>query len=226
MSVPSAAGSSFRAKFFRVVSNNGILNTCSQDPYIVEFHFFCISHSDVPEILTKIFNLLLTYAEEGGRSTSFVSTSRFVVLTLRGLLVSQLSATNAPRKRLLERLLDIILSTNAPHAEQNLQRTCLLRSLHLLLPLHEAAYVNTGLESEIEPEPLSLNEEVTHCLVNPLAVQKCFCLVGLRLRTAWQLLRKVADSSPEQASLEGAPSYRTALLAYTFLSLPQGLRSY
>ncbi|KAL5970031.1 hypothetical protein TSMEX_002229 [Taenia solium] len=160
--------------------------------------------SEVPEILAKIFNLLLAHVGEVECSASFVLISRFVVLTLRGLLVSQLSATATARQCLLERLLGVLLSTNAPHAERDLQRVCLLFSLHLLLPLHEAAYVDTGLEAEVELESLALNEEVTHCLVNPLAVQKCFCLVGLRLRTAWQLLRQVADSSPEQTSLEEA----------------------
>nr|CDS16337.1 dna repair:transcription protein met18:mms19 [Echinococcus granulosus] len=160
--------------------------------------------SGVAEILTKVLNLLLAHMDEGGRGASFVPTSRFVVLTLRGLLVSQLSATATARKRLLEHLLDILLSTNVPCPTQGLQRACLLCSLHLLLPLREAADVDIGLETEVELEPLCLDEEITHCLVNPLAVQKCFCLVGLRLRTAWQLLREVAGPSSEQASLEEA----------------------
>ena len=154
---------------------------------------------EVAETLSKILDLILEHeSKEDVDATFALASSRFVILVLRGILISQLSPTTT-RRHLTGRLLDIILDVNS-NAEANIQRACLFHSLHPLLPLQDAV------EDEVFDKNVlpCLDEGVTHCLVNPLAVQKCFYLIGPRLRVACEHLRATPKLSPGQASLEGS----------------------
>lgn len=148
-------------------------------------------------MLKIIDSLLATLKADPDKSLALL-TSSLVVITLRGLLISQLEVS-PERQQLIDRLLDVLLTTSADY-KFDLQVACLLHSIHLLLPLSETE--ETDLE-ELETEGMRMDEEVTHCLVDPLAIQKCFCLVAMRLRVAWQDLRSVTDASADQMVLEG-----------------------
>ncbi|KAM7540571.1 hypothetical protein Aperf_G00000033015 [Anoplocephala perfoliata] len=154
---------------------------------------------EVPETLLRIIDSLLAALRADPDKSLALLASRFVVITLRGLLISQLKVS-PERQQLIDRLLNILLTTSADY-KFDLQVACLLHSIHLLLFLPESE--ETELE-ELEAEGMKLDEEVTHCSVNALAIQKCFCLVGICLRTAWQDLRSVTDPSAEQIVLEEA----------------------
>nr|CDS33417.1 dna repair:transcription protein met18:mms19 [Hymenolepis microstoma] len=157
-------------------------------------------NKEIPATLQAILDSLLMALKTDSAKSQTLLTSGFVVTILRGLLVSQLPLS-PERQQFIDSLLNIILSSTIDY-KTALQTTCLLHSIHLLLPLSE-----NGLGAEIEYEEktdierMAMNEEVCHCLVNPLAVQKCFCLVGLRLRKAWKEMKSITNPSADQITL-------------------------
>ncbi len=92
-------------------------------------------------------------------------TARFTLLSLRALLACPQATPN--QRALIDRLLALVCTPEGCPST-GLRRACLVEKIHLLLD--EA---DTGCGGE----------------VNPLAVQKCYCLVGLRLRSAWMAVK-------------------------------------
>ncbi|VDO03063.1 unnamed protein product [Rodentolepis nana] len=144
-------------------------------------------------------SLLKVFKTDSAKSHTLL-TSGFVVSALRSLLVSQLPLS-PERQQFIDSLLNIILSSTIDY-KIGLQTTCILHSIHLLLPL-SGNYLGADIEHEekADIERMAMNEEVCHCLVNPLAVQKCFSLVGLRLRNAWMEMKSISNPSADQINL-------------------------
>lgn len=162
--------------------------------------------AEIPEILQSILDSLLTSLNSKSDESLGHLTSRFMVMNLGGLLISQLPASSE-RQQLIDKILGILLSTSINLTTTEIQKTCLLKSIHLLLPpllgdseVEEENDIDDDEEKELG---VVMDEEVCHYLVNPLAVQKVFCLVGLGLRNAWITMKATANPSAEQAALEG-----------------------
>lgn len=111
--------------------------------------------------------------------------ARFIVLCLRSCLVSasctQQTCTSEQR-RLIDRLVGLL--TNPSTAVHELQQVCLLRTIHLLL---EEGRENSEVTSGVDR--------------NPLATQKCYCLVGLRLKAAWETLKQQGNDDKAEGQL-------------------------
>ncbi|VDL18864.1 unnamed protein product [Hymenolepis diminuta] len=160
------------------------------------------TNKKIPETLQTILDSLLMALKTDSHTSLTLLTSRFVVMILRGLLVSQLPVSSE-RQQLIDSLLNIILFNTIDY-KTSLQTACLLYSIHLLLPLSEDdADVEIEQEEQTDVEGMGMNEEVCHCLVSPLAVQKCFCLVGLGLRDSWKKMKSITNPSADQIILEG-----------------------
>uniref|UniRef100_A0A5K3ELX7 MMS19 nucleotide excision repair protein n=2 Tax=Mesocestoides corti TaxID=53468 RepID=A0A5K3ELX7_MESCO len=185
-------------KYFTLYTSDFSINLALQGIVAHEMCFCAatllnkFSDKAITEVITRILDLLLTHKHE---SFSIPLTSRFVLLSLRSLLTSQL--TSSPdRQNIVDRFTSLLLDSGELGL-QDLQRACLVDNLHLLLQT----------STDGEEDVLSLNADILHCQVNPLAVQKCYCLVGLRLRAAWEKskmhISPSSDNSLEAAFLHG-----------------------